>query len=146
MKKLKIAFLIISSITIFISCSKTDENSTEQPNLVNKWNIDKKIYDNVNQTLTACEKQGYIQFNSNGTFERKEYYISSGVCEIKKNHSGTYTFNTTTNQITIDFIDPIAGPETEIYKDIQLTTKTLKYTWNQNGSGTGDIYNLEFIK
>ena len=40
MKKLRIALLIISSITIFISCSNNDENTTptEQPSLVNKWN------------------------------------------------------------------------------------------------------------
>lgn len=62
MKKLKIALLIISSITIFFSCSNNDDNTTptEQPNLVNKWNIDKWIYNSVNQTLNTCDKQGYI--------------------------------------------------------------------------------------
>lgn len=147
MKKLKIALLIISSITIFFSCSNNDDSTTptEQPNLVNKWNIDKWIYNSVNQTLNTCEKQGYIQFNSNGTFVRKAYYLNGTSCELEDDDNGTYTYNTTTNKITINFNDPVDGAQVEVYNNVQLTTTTLKYSWDEDGNGT-DEHNLEFKK
>jgi hypothetical protein len=147
MKKLKIAFLIISSITIFFSCSNNDDNTTpvEQPNLVNKWNLDKWIFNSTNQTLSTCDKQGYIQFNSNGTFERKDYFLNGTVCEVEGNDNGTYTFNTTTNKITLNFTDPVDGAQVEVLNNIQLTATTLKYSWDEDENGT-DESNLEYKK
>ena len=147
MKKLKIAFLIISSITIFFSCSNNDDNTTpvEQPNLVNKWNLDKWIFNSTNQALSTCDKQGYIQFNSNGTFERKDYFLNGTVCEVEGNDNGTYTFNTTTNKITLNFTDPVDGAQVEVLNNIQLTATTLKYSWDEDENGT-DESNLEYKK
>ena len=74
MRKLKITFIIISIISLFFACNSDDNsNKNVQASIVKKWFIEKWIYNNVNQTLTDCDKQGYIQFNSNGTFERKRY-------------------------------------------------------------------------
>lgn len=147
MKKLKITLLIIATISMFFSCNSNDDNTTptEQPNLVNKWNLDKWGYNSVNQTLTTCDKQGYIQFNSNGTFERKDYYLNGTVCELEGNDNGTYSFNSSTNKITLNFIDPDDGAQIEILNNIQLTTTTLKYSWDEDGNGT-DESNLEFKK
>ena len=147
MKKLKIALLIISSITIFFSCSNNDDNTTpiEQPNLVNKWNLDKWIFNTTNQSLSTCDKQGYIQFNSNGTFERKDYFLNGTVCEVEGNDNGTYTFNTTTNKITLNFTDPVDGAQVEVLNNIQLTATTLKYSWDEDENGT-DESNLEYKK
>lgn len=113
--------------------------------MVNKWYINKWVYNNVNQTLTDCDKQGYIQFNSNGTFERKTYNLNGAICELDGIYNGTYNFNTTSNKITINFDDPIDGTQVETYNNIQLTSTTLKYTWDEDGNGT-DEYNLEFKK
>lgn len=147
MKKLIIAFTFILSFSIFLSCSNDDDNTTptEQPNLINKWNLDKWIYNNVNQTLSTCEKQGYIQFNSNGTFERKDYYLNGTVCELEGTDNGTYTYNSTTNKITLNFTDPVVGAQIETLNNIQLTTTTLKYSWDEDENGT-DEHNLEFKK
>ena len=144
MRKLKIGFIIISTMSLFFACSSDDNsNQNTQASIINKWFIEKWVYNSVNQTLTDCDKQGYIQFNSNGTFERKTYYLNGGNCEIEGIDIGTYTFNTTTNKITVNFDDPDEGAQVETYNNIQLTATTLKYTWDEDGNGT-DEYILEF--
>ena len=143
----KIFFLFLTTIILF-SCNKNDDEPTaitEQPNLVNKWYIDKWTYNGTNQTLTSCDKQGYIQFNSNGTFERKDYYWNGTTCTLEGNDNGTYNYNTTTNKITINFIDTNNGPQTEIFNNVNLSTTVLKYSWDEDGNGI-DEHNLEFKK
>ena len=107
--------------------------------------IDKWIYNNVNQTLNTCEKQSYLQFNSNGTFTVKNYHLNGATCELEDDDNGTYTYNTTTNKIIINFTDPVDGPQVRIYNNVQLTTTTLKCSWDEDGNGTDD-HNLEFKK
>jgi len=141
-------YFLLLTITILFSCSSNNDEPTaitEQPNLINKWFIDKWTYNGTNQTLTTCDKQGYIQFNTNGTFERKDYYWNGTSCLIEGNDIGTYTFNSTTNKITLNFTDPIDGAQVEILNNIQITTTILKYSWDEDGNGT-DEHNLELKK
>ena len=66
---------LLGVILIFglISCSSNNNNSNDvQPSLINIWSLETWKYNNNNQSLTSCDKQGYIKFNSNGTFERKD--------------------------------------------------------------------------
>lgn len=146
MRKLYTAFLIILTISLLFACtSDNSSNSSDQASLVNKWYINKWVYNNVSQTLTSCVKQGYIQFNSNGTFERKTFYLNGASCEPDSNDAGTYTFNTATNKITVTFTDPDEGPQVEVYNNIELTATTLQYSWDEDGNGI-DEYLLEFKK
>ncbi len=71
--------------------------------------------------------------------------MNGAICELDGIYNGTYNFNTTSNKITINFDDPIDGTQVETYNNIQLTSTTLKYTWDEDGNGT-DEYNLEFKK
>ncbi|MBS7786623.1 lipocalin family protein [Flavobacterium sp. CYK-55] len=145
-KKTKIILMIISTASLLFACS-SDSNSTQntQVSLINKWFINKWVYNNVNRTLTECDKQGYIKFNSDGTFERKTYNLNGTNCESDSVDNGTYTFNTTANKIIINFDDPDEGAQVETYNNVELTNTTLKYTWDEDGNGT-DEYNLEFNK
>lgn len=148
MKKKNIVALIILSVSFLSSCTSNDDNPLtpiEQPNLVSKWNLDKWALDNTNQTLTTCDRQGYIQFNTNGTFERKNYFLNGSNCELEGADNGTYIYNSTTSKITLTFTDPIEGSQTEILNNISLTTTTLAYSWDEDENGA-DEHKLEFKK
>lgn len=127
---LKKSILTLLSFLIIFSCSSSnDEITTEtQPDLVNKWSLTVWKLNNVSQTITSCDKQGYIQFNSNGTFERKDYNFSSGNCTLEGNDNGTYTYNSSNHKVTLNFSDTTNGAQTEILDNVEFTTTKLNYT------------------
>ena len=145
--KTKISIFVLLSFLIISSCSSSnDETTTElQPNLVNKWSLSVWKKNNVAQTLTSCDKQGYIQFNSNGTFERKDYYWNGTNCLLEGNDNGTYNYNSSNHKITLNYTDPNDGPQTEVLNNLGLTTTKLNYSWDEDQNGTDEHY-LEFIK
>ena len=143
MKKI---FLLLSFTTLMLqSCSSSDSSPTNQVSLISKWNLDKLLLDNTTQVLTTCDKQGYIEFYSNGTFERKDYYLNGTSCILEGFDSGTYTYNSSANRITLNFLDPNDGPQIETLNNVNISSTTLKYSWDENGDGT-DENNLEFKK
>lgn len=148
MRKKSIVALIILSVSFLSSCNSNDdspEKTIEQPNLVGKWSLDKWGLNDTNQTLTTCDKQGYIQFNANGTFERKDYFLNGSNCELEGDDNGVYTYNPKTSKITLKFTDPTEGSQTEILNNVSLTTTTIAYSWDEDENGT-DEHKLEFGK
>ena len=145
--KLKKSILALLSFLIIFSCSSSnDETTTEtQPDLVNKWSLTVWRLNNINQTLTSCDKQGYIQFNSNGTFERKDYNFSNGNCTLEGNDNGTYKYNSSNHKVTLNFSDLTNGAQTETLNNVEFTTTKLNYSWDEDGNGTEEHY-LEYTK
>lgn len=139
---------LLSTVLIFalISCSSDNDNSNDvQPSLINKWSLETWKYNNNNQSLTSCDKQGYIKFNSNGTFERKDYYNNNGSCEIEGNDNGTYAYDSTNNKITLNYTDVNDGPQTEVLNNVSFTITKLNYTWDEDNNGSDEHF-LEFLK
>jgi len=144
----KITIFTLLSVLIISSCSSLNNDepdTTTQATLVNKWILSAWKKNNVTQTLTSCDKQGYIQFNTNGTFERKDYYLNSGNCQLEGNDNGTYNYNSTTHKITLTFTDPTEGTQTEVLNNVELATTKLTYTWDEDQNGT-DEHHLEYTK
>lgn len=147
----KIFYLLCITVLLFQSCNSGDSNSTSTPvssdqsNLVYRWNLNKWLLNNVNQTLSTCVKQEYIQFNSNGTFERKDYYLNGSSCLLQGFDSGTYSYSVATSKITLNFTDPANGAQIEKLNNVSITSTNLKYSWDENGDGI-DEHNLEFLK
>ncbi|HBK82739.1 MAG TPA: hypothetical protein DDZ41_03945, partial [Flavobacterium sp.] len=112
MKTKRLVVLVIS-LLILGSCSSNDDNSVteNQPTLVHKWSLNGWKFNNVVQTLTNCKKQSYIQFNSNNTFERKDYAFVSNNCVLEGSDNGTYNYNSSTHKITLNFTDPNNGSQ-----------------------------------
>jgi hypothetical protein len=143
---MKRIFSLLSVIFLILqSCSSSDSTTTNQVSLISKWNLDKSLLDNTTQILSTCDKQGYIEFYSNGTFERKDYYLNGTSCILEGFDSGTYTYNSSANRITLNFLDPNDGPQIETLNNFNISSTTLKYSWDENVDGT-DEYNLEFKK
>ena len=143
MKKI---FLLLSFTTLMLqSCSSSDSSPTNQVSLISKWNLDKSILDNTTQVLSTCDKQGYIEFYSNGTFDRKDYFLNGANCILEGFDSGAFTYNSSSNKITLNFLDPNDGPQIETLNNVNISSTTLKYSWDENGDGT-DENNLEFKK
>ena len=147
MKRNYIGILITLLTLGFSSCTSEESTPKEEPNLITaKWFLEKSSFNGVPHDLTSCEKQGYIEFKSNGTFERIYYYSSNGTnCLPEGTDSGTFIFDTTANKITLSFTDPDDGAQTEILNNVNLTTSTFKYTWDENGDGTDDV-DVEYKK
>lgn len=145
MNSKKMIFGLLTLVTIY-SCNNDDNTNSETlPNLINKWNLETWKYNNNNQSLTSCDKQGYIKFNNNGTFERKDYYNNNGNCEIEGNDNGTYTYDTSNNKITLNYTDVNDGPQTEVLNNVSFTITKLNYTWDEDNNGSDEHF-LEFLK
>nr|WP_315141456.1 lipocalin family protein [uncultured Flavobacterium sp.] len=147
MKKKNIGILLTLLTLAISSCTSEVSTPKEEPNLlIAKWHLEKSSFNGVPHVLTACDKQSYIEFKSNKTFERIYYYSSNGTdCLPEGTDNGTYVFDSEKNKITLSFTDPDDGAQTEILNNINLTTSILKYTWDENGDGTDDV-NAEYKK
>ncbi|PXY44720.1 lipocalin-like domain-containing protein [Flavobacterium hydrophilum] len=144
MKKKNFTTLFFLSI-LLISCSNDGDNKIirEKPNLIKKWNLEKWTLNNDNQVLTTCNKQNYIEFKTDGHFERKSFYQNASICELEVNDSGTYIYDLTAQKITLNFTDPDEGAQTEILNKVIVTSTTFKYSWDEDGNGI-DEHTLEF--
>jgi hypothetical protein len=141
----KLIYLLSVTFLMLQSCTSSESTPTNQVSLIFKWNLDKSLLNNTNQNISTCAKQGYIQFYSNGTFERKDYYLNGSSCILQGFDSGSYIYNSSTNKITLNFSDPVDGAQIENLNNVNISSTTLKYSWDENGDGI-DEYNLEFIK
>jgi hypothetical protein len=147
MKKSRLYLLGLLTVVMFSSCNSNDDTTSNevQPTIINKWSLDSWKMNNTQQALTTCDKQGYIKFNSNGTFERMDYFFDGTNCIIEGNDNGTYNYNTTTNKITLSFTDVIDGPQVEVLNNVNLSSTKLIYTWDEDGNGS-DEHQLEYLK
>ena len=150
MKLLKLLPLL--SLALTFSCSTTDNDpespespQTTTPTLNVKWILEKWNYNSVNQNLTSCKKQSFILFNSNGTFERKDYILINSNCIIEDNDNGNYSYNTSNSKITLTFVDPDDGPQTEVWNNVAFDNSLLKFTWDEDNNGS-DEHSLEYKK
>lgn len=131
MKKL----LFLLSVISFVSCDK-DDKKIEELSIVGKWKEvkgeivsgkDSKVL--LTQTPNSCEAQGYIQFNSDNTFQSKSYYNDGVDCLEDGSDNTTYTYDASTRIVTL------YGESTQI---LDLTSTSFKISepdedYNQDG-------------
>lgn len=138
--------LLLALLTVILnSCDSSNSNSNDEASIINKWKLNSWKYNNNEQTLTNCDKQRYIQFNINGTFERIDYIIDGSNCIEEGHDNGNYNYNTSEDKITLNFTDELDGPQTEILNNVQLTTTKIIYSWDEDNNGS-DEHQLEFLK
>lgn len=138
--------MLLSVSLMILSCSSNNEPSaTEQSNIVSKWFLDKSAFNGISNILSSCDKQGYVQFNSNGTFERQYYYFNGSNCLPEGIEKGTYNYNATTNKITVSIIVSNNGAQTEIFNNVVISTTSFKYSGDEDKNGIDD-HQMEFIK
>lgn len=64
--------------------------------------------------------------------------MSGNICEEDGNDIGTYEYKSTTHKITLYFDDltaPEDGHQVEVWNNVQLTSSTLFYTWDEDDNG-----------
>lgn len=105
--------------------------------------------------LNDCDKKSYIQFNSDGTYKRLNYYeaiqeLGHHDCLVSNpDDYGTYVYNPTNHTLTITFIDTgspnSSGTITEYFNNVEITENTLSYSWDESGDGVSD-YKVTYKK
>lgn len=115
--------------------------------VVKKWRLNKMFVDNKERKLTECDKQSYMEFSSNSTFDRKTWFILNNDCieEEIADSNKVYSSDLQNNKIVLKFNDVDDGPQTEILNILELTETKLIYSWDEDGNGT-DEYKLEYLK
>lgn len=115
--------------------------------VVKKWRLNKMFVDNKERTLTECDKQSYMEFSSNSTFDRKTWFILNNDCieEEIADSDKVYTSDLQNNKIVLKYNDVDEGPQTEILNILELTETKLIYSWDEDGNGT-DEYKIEYLK
>lgn len=143
-----LVFIFSLTFILFYSCSSnSDENTApEEVNyLIGKWYLNKIIYNNQQQTLSDCNKSGYITFNTNDTFEREYYFFNGTNCLTETADNGTYSYDMNNNKITLSFVDVDDGDQIEVLNIIDLTATSFKYVWDEDNNGANESQ-MEFIK
>jgi hypothetical protein len=141
MKKISLSLLLL----LLLSCNNEDSNSNEIDRLNNKWMLERSFLNNTEQNLSTCKKRSYIQFNTNNTFTRKDYFLEGNVCQLEGSDSGNYTYNASTNRITLSYTDVDDGAIVEVLTNVNFTNIELFFSFDEDMNGVYE-YNLEFIK
>jgi hypothetical protein len=141
MKKISLSLLFL----LLLSCNNEDSNSNETTSLNNKWLLNRSFLSNSEQNLSTCKKRSYIQFNTNNTFTRKDYFLEGNVCQLEGSDSGNYTYNASTNRITLSYTDVDDGAIVEVLTNVNFTNTELFFSFDEDMNGVYE-YNLEFIK
>ncbi|MEZ4803526.1 MAG: lipocalin family protein [Gelidibacter sp.] len=125
-------FLFAVSICLFtFACSSDDDNGNQQQEsnedllVSGKWYFESK----TPGSYSDCEKSGYIQFRSDGTFTIEVYEDNGGTCESLGADNGNYTL---TNNVNITLT---AGSETQSAVITSISQSELKIT----NSGDGEM-------
>lgn len=110
---------ILMLLSVF-SCSSDDGNSaTNQSIIIGEWILVNQIYNGQTETLSECELQETLTFNSNGTLisyytdndpcefftETQEYQLNGNELQILFGQSSDFRFNIltlTTTQLSIE--------------------------------------------
>ncbi|WMI65384.1 lipocalin family protein [Aestuariibaculum sp. YM273] len=146
MRKPKLITVLLTTFTLcLISCSDSDEIDETAP-FSSKWYLEKQTFNGVSNPLSDCEKQGYIEFNSDGTFERVYYYSSNGTdCLPEDTDIGTFKFDGAERIMTLTFTDTDEGEQVQKLNNFEMGVEKLTYTWDEDGDGTDDV-SVEFIR
>lgn len=81
MKTLKTVLILFLTTLTVVSCSKDDDNKTDQNLLVGKWQFDSRTLDGEPLELSECEKKGLYIFTED---ELTGYTYEGEECEIEK--------------------------------------------------------------
>ena len=141
MKKISISFILL----LLISCNNEDSNSNDTISLNNKWLLNRSFLSSIEQNLSNCKKQSYIQFYNNNTFVRKDYFLDGNNCLLEGTDAGNYTYNASTNRITLSFTDIDDGAVVEVLRNVNLTSTEMEFSFDEDMNGVYE-YNLKFIK
>lgn len=86
MKK-TILFLAVFTL-VLISCSK--DNNLPPDSLVGTWNLYQRFENNVEQTLTDCDRRDVFQVNADGTVVTSDFDDLAGPCILDEMTAGTW--------------------------------------------------------
>lgn len=117
-------------LLVFTSCSNNDDNNdgNQQTNLQlltsGKWYNESK----TPGSFTACEKKGYIKFETNGNMSIESFDDGSGTCQTLGVDVATYTLTDDVN-ITITF-------GSEVINAVIISITETLFTVNSNGETT----------
>ncbi len=117
-------FLAITFLSVIISCSKDDDNSSSSTeNIVGKWSVDKAgAIENGNEidvgpfegNITGCQKD-YSEFLANGNYKLGDY--SNAQCNLSE-VAGTWAKEGN--------IIKISGGQFATYEIVSLTETSMK--------------------
>ena len=137
----KSILLLTLSITIFISCSKSDDNNSSTPlsSIVGKWDLKAKMTGTTNVVLYPCEEQyNQYQFFENLTAIEDEGYTNGGTSCTHYTYNETYTI--ANNKLTIIETSSNGQYVYEYrFNILELTSTKLKlkiYYTNEKHNGT----------
>ena len=141
MKKISLSFLLL----LLLSCNNEDSNSNNTISLNNKWLLNRSFLSSVEQNLSTCKKQSYIQFYNNNTFVRKDYFLNGNSCILEGTDTGNYTYDVSTNRITLSYTDVDDGAIVEVLRNVNFTSSELEFSFDEDMNGVYE-YHLKFTK
>lgn len=88
MKKILILMLSVIALT---ACSKDDNNNDNgEEKILGTWFLVDARAGTVQNTLTECNQNSFITFNSDGTGHSEYYEENNGNCEVANSDDGTW--------------------------------------------------------
>ncbi|WP_108867555.1 lipocalin family protein [Aquimarina aquimarini] len=131
MKKLNLFILLIA--TIFISCSKDDDQTPEtieitEKNLIGKWQLTKIEEDGKQITLNPCDKKDISQFSIKEDGSKLAIFIGNSEIngECTPHQSTDYTWELSNNKFSTFILTGDRRNAEDLYTIIELTKTVLK--------------------
>ena len=86
--------ILLLSISLFTACSDDDDSgSNDGSEIVGKWFLESLRPIGGQNTLTSCNQDSYIEFNSDGTGSSEFYEETEGACNSDGENSGSWSYN-----------------------------------------------------
>lgn len=138
----RISILLILVSLIFTSCGKYEEGpkislASKNARLINTWKIDEVFKNGAAQTVTADEKDDYIEAKKDGILSVT--YVSSGYTST---YTGTWEFTADNANLRLTYTGTLIGiPFTsdEEYTILRLTSDEL-WLEQVDGSNTFEYH------
>lgn len=125
--------IMLLALVAFIaaSCGKYEEGpkisfASKNARLVNSWKIEKKYYNNVEQTILADESADIMELQDGGACVMTDYTGSASLT-----YSGTWSLSDSKEVVTVTFSVGILSTSTD-YKILRLKEDEL---WVEHTSG-----------
>lgn len=142
----KALFMGMATLCLF-SC-KSDRDEETQVTIVGKWQPNKEvtysgktglIIEKETIIYSDCEKKGTLELGSDGKYTNISYGLFNGKCEIDDQTTGTYTYNSSTKEVTTTWGDHTYKAKV---RDISKTDLVLESPADEDldGDGVNDIF------
>lgn len=124
-KSLSYLFIVVFSAICAISCSDSENDNEIKSSIVGKWQLISVSPKEMAEDYDKCEYEGYVEFESNGT------YSDHRKCGVSDIGGGQWKLSGTSLTITSDILPIPLKAAIELNNNTLIISQEAEY-WNED--------------